>query len=106
MSQQSRLSLGSIDSFCLPNTQEFIDLTDSENSQVISYDICLIFLKKVPLVAENKAEINPIILRLMMIYAFQGLIGFWYFEVFSIDWARYYCRDIVINGFNINFRMS
>ena len=32
--------------------------------------ICVIFWEKVPLVAENKAEINPIISRSVMIYAF------------------------------------
>ena len=41
----------------------------------------------------------------MIIYAFWGLIGLWYFQVFSIDWARSYCRKIAINGLNIDFRM-
>ena len=32
----------------------------------------------------------------MIIYAFWGLIGFWYFQVFSIDWARSCCRKLDI----------
>ena len=61
--------------------------------------------KKVPLVAESKAEINPIFCRSMIIYVFWGLIGFWYITVFSINWAMSYCGEIAIHGLNIDFKM-
>ena len=66
---------------------------------------CVNCWKKVPLAAESKAEINPIFRRPMIIYAFWDLIGFWYFQVFSDDWARSYSREIVTNGLNIDFKM-
>ena len=41
-------------------------------------------------VDESKAEINPFFRRSVIIYEFWG---FWYFQVFSIDWARSYCGE-------------
>ena len=68
-------------------------------------NICVNWRENIPLIAEGKAELNPLIHSSVMIYAFWGLIGFWYFQVFSINWARSNCREIAINGLNIDFRM-
>ena len=69
------------------------------------YYICVDCWDKVTHVAESYSEINPFFSSSMIIYAFWGLIGLWYFQVFSIDWARSYCRKIAINDLNIDFRM-
>ena len=68
-------------------------------------DIYVNFREDIPLVAEGKAEINPTIRSSVIIYAFWCLIGFWYFQVFTIDWTTSYCRKIVVNGLDIGFSM-
>ena len=68
--------------------------------------MCHFWGKRYSLVADNKAEINSIICRSVMKYAFWDLIGFWYFQVFSFNWPSSYCQEIVINGLDIDFKMS
>ena len=56
--------------------------------------------------AQSKAEINPIIPHSVIIYTFWGFIVFCYLQVFTIHLTRSYCREITINGSNIDFCMT
>ena len=59
--------------------------------------------ENIPLVAEGKAEINPIICSSVIIHTFWDLIGFWYFQLFSIRWTSSYGIEIVVNSLKIDF---
>ena len=67
--------------------------------------ICDVDRENIPLVAESEADQITIIHLSVINYAFVGLTGFYYFKVFSIDWARSQCQQTTINALNIYFEM-
>ena len=70
-----------------------------------SPDMCCFTVKGTTCHSEQ-SQGRPIIRHSGIIYSFWGLIGFCYFQVFTIDWTRSYCREIVINCLNTDFFMT